>query len=630
MVTPLDGSPDAGGPSAGAVGCVHASACPGCPLIDVPYPAQLVAKRARVAQAAARYAALAGAPIEPTLAASPVTGYRTRAKLIVAPGARIGLYTRGSAHEVVDIPSCVVLAPAIARVVAVLRERVAADEATGGPLAPQGRVAGRAAGRAGALRAVDLREARDGAAVTVLLTLVVDGRHASDLGPLRAAARELLRAAPEIAGVAASLHGGEGPQVLGRETVPLAGSTSAPDRLGASRHIATFGSFVQVHREQAERVHDALARAVLAGAPAGRAPRVLDLYGGSGSLALALAAAGAQVRLVESFGPAVAQARAAAAAEGVAIEAIHGDVDDALRALAEAREPVDAVVVNPPRRGTGPLVRERIARLAPPRVAYLSCDPETLARDLDHLERLGYRAASLRPIDLIPLTDQVEALAVLERGPVPPPRVVYEDATLLVVDKGPHEPTTPQGEYAGSLLARARQLPGAGRATPVHRLDVGTSGLVFLAKGPEHVEAWARALGAGGAVKSYIAGVRGITPLKGSIARALRDEGKLREARTRYRRTAVVGGHSVLRVLPDQGRTHQIRRHLASIGHAVLGDDRYGHAPTNRHFEEKHALDRTFLHCARIEVAHPEAGAPLVVESELPGDLRTVLDRAGA
>jgi 23S rRNA (uracil1939-C5)-methyltransferase len=70
-----------------------------------------------------------------------------------------------------------------------------------------------------------------------------------------------------------------------------------------------------------------------------------------------------------------------------------------------------------------------------------------------------------------------------------------------------------------------------------------------------------------------------------------------------------------------------VRRHLAAIGHAVLGDERYGHGPTNRFFEEKNGLDRTFLHCVRMELSHPRTGQRLVVDGPLPGDLRSVLER---
>jgi 23S rRNA (uracil1939-C5)-methyltransferase len=118
-----------------------------------------------------------------------------------------------------------------------------------------------------------------------------------------------------------------------------------------------------------------------------------------------------------------------------------------------------------------------------------------------------------------------------------------------------------------------------------------------------------------------------VTPSKGAITRELREDGKMYPARTRYRRLAVASGHSVLRVIPEQGRTHQIRRHLAAIGHPVLGDDRYGHAPTNRFFEDKNALDRTFLHCVRLEFEHPTLNQRMIVEASMPGDLRGVLER---
>jgi 23S rRNA (uracil1939-C5)-methyltransferase len=84
----------------------------------------------------------------------------------------------------------------------------------------------------------------------------------------------------------------------------------------------------------------------------------------------------------------------------------------------------------------------------------------------------------------------------------------------------------------------------------------------------------------------------------------------------------------VLRVEPEQEQTHQIRRHLAGLGHPVLGDARYGHAPSNRYFEEKFGLDRPFLHCARLELAHPRTGAPLLLEAPLAGDLAAVAERA--
>jgi 23S rRNA (uracil1939-C5)-methyltransferase len=603
------------------IACEHADRCGGCPIIALPYGEQLAMKRGRVVQSASRYMSLELVYTEPVVGADPVTAYRTRAKLIVAPGAKLGLYAKGGGHNVVDIPNCRVVSPVIAEAAAMLRPLIAQDEASGGPLAPYDPADN------GALRAVDLREIRgtDGNN-GVLLTLVVQRNRAPDRAPYEEVARALGAANPRILGIALNYHEGESPQILGSETVVVYGVATATDRIGLATHEATYGSFVQAHRGQAERVHAAIIE--LLGIK-GRSPRakILDLYGGSGAIALALAEAGADVQLVESFAPAVANVAAAAKKASLPVSAEAADVASALRRFAENQVVFDAAVVNPPRRGMSPLARELVARLEVPQAVYVSCDPDTLARDLDHFTRLGYSITHLRPLDMIPLTDEVETLALLRRMGPAVPKVAWEDEEILIVEKGAHEPTTPQIEYTSSLVTRARKLPGASEAVPVHRIDVGTSGLVMLAKHPDLVAKWQAVLAAESSRKIYVAGARGVTPSKGAITRELREEGKMYPARTRYRRLAVASGHSVLRVVPENGRTHQIRRHLAAIGHPILGDDRYGHAPTNRFFEEKNALDRTFLHCVRLEFVHPRLGQRLIIEAPMPGDLRAVLER---
>ena len=600
------------------VRCAHAERCGGCPAIHLPYADQLSLKRGRVVSAFARYPSLELVYADPVLPADPVRAYRTRAKLMVAAPGVVGLFAKGGGHEVVDVPGCQVLSPVLARITQAVRDHLRARGAEDGPLSR--------------LRAIDVRELlpdRDGAA-TALLTLVVHRAHEKDLARLRDVAAALMRDVPELVGVAANLHDGASPQVLGAETIHLAGATSAPDRVGASVHMATFGSFVQAHRSQAARVHELLATGLGLRRRSGDArPRMLDLYSGSGAIAFALAELGASVTCVEAFGPAAERIGHQAKQAGLDVEAIHADAATALRTLHDRRTKLDAVVANPPRRGIGPSAREWLGRLAVPVLAYVSCDPDTLARDLDHLGRLGYRCASTQPLDMIPLSDEVETVAVLRRAPLPAPRILYEDETVLIVDKAPHEPTTPQAEYGGSLLGRVRSVPGAAGAVPVHRLDVGTSGVCIFARTPDHATAWKGALGSDATRKVYLAGTRGVVPSKGTIARELRDGDTVQTARTRYRRLAVFAGHAIVRVMPEQGRTHQIRRHMAQLGHALLGDDRYGHAPTNRHFEEKYGLDRTFLHCVRLEIEQPFSKMRLVIESPVPGDLSTVLERAG-
>lgn len=625
-------------------------------MIEHAYDDQLLRKRARVDDAVSAYPGLEGAAVQVVAPAEPISGYRTRAKLVTALDVDadgqtrlvVGLYASGGGHVVLDTPECRVVSPLLTSVAAALR---AISREPGSILArpseyiPPPRPSS-APGRTtqppreiapaqpqAVVRAVDLREARDPSGqAAVLVTLVAardDVRTPEALEALRDVARRLRAAVPAVHGVALGLRDGESPQVLGAEQLVLDGQSSVPDTIGGVVHLATFGAFVQAHRGQAQRVHEALAKA----ADVRPGHRVLDLYGGSGAIGLSLAARGAHVHLVESFPPAARLALDAARLGGIEsrFEATAGEVSEVLaqRLRNPSKDPLDLVVLNPPRRGVAPLVRQQIAQLSPGAIGYVSCDPDTLARDLDHLRRLGYGATLLQPVDMIPLTEEVETVAVLVPTPAPLPRVAYEDDEVVIVEKSPHEPTTPQGEYAGSLLARVRLLPGSDQAVPVHRLDVGTSGLVIFAKRASFVAPWADALGNAQGRKIYLAAARGRTPSKGAITRDLRDEGRLLPARTRYRWLGGIGGHSVLRIVPEQGRTHQIRRHLAAIGHPVLGDERYGHAPTNRFFEEKHGLDRTFLHCIRLELNHPRNGTRLLVEAPLPGDLRMTLMRCG-
>ncbi len=630
MSSPLDSGllQIAASSDATRIACEHADRCGGCPIIALPYGEQLGLKRGRVVQSVARYPALELVYTEPVAPADPIVAYRTRAKMIVGIGGKIGLFAKGGGHQVVDIPNCRVVAPSIGTVAEAIRAMCLADGERGGPLAAYDPSGG------GSLRALDLREVRETAdgPARVLVTLVVQRSRVSSLDLLRAAAERLMADVPAVLGVSVNFHEGEAPQILGPETVLLSGAAAANDAVGASIHLATYGSFVQAHRGQAARVHSVLAESLgltrSNGGAAGRTLRILDLYGGSGAIALGLAAAGANVHLVESLAPPVAHVKQAAGGQGVAhVTAECGDVASVARSLVEKAEWFDAAVVNPPRRGMSPMAREWVARLEPAAIAYVSCDPDTLARDLDHFLRLGYATSELRPLDMIPLTDEVETIAILRRTPVPAPQVLYEDDEILVVEKGAHEPTAPQSEYAGSLLGRVRKIPRAEDAVPIHRIDIGTSGIVIFARAAEAVGRWQQALGSASTRKIYVAATRGVTPSKGAITRELREDGKMYPARTRYRRLAVASGHSVLRVIPEQGRTHQIRRHLAAIGHPVLGDDRYGHVPTNRFFEEKNGLDRAFLHCVRIELDHPISGARLIVEAPLPGDLRAVLER---
>jgi 23S rRNA (uracil1939-C5)-methyltransferase len=141
---------------------------------------------------------------------------------------------------------------------------------------------------------------------------------------------------------------------------------------------------------------------------------VLDAYAGVGTLTLPLARRAAAVLAVEAHPPAAEAAARNAARNGLANVAVQpGQVEDA---LAKHRGRVDLAVVDPPRRGCSPQALRALAALRPRRLAYVSCEPSTLARDVRLLDLLGYRLARACVIDLFPQTFHLETLALLEQG----------------------------------------------------------------------------------------------------------------------------------------------------------------------------------------------------------------------
>ena len=588
------------------VHCPFAERCPGCAWIALDPAEQLRAKQALLERALAPYAGLE-ARVLPVQAAEPLAGYRTRAKLAVAPGPRLGLFARGS-HDVLDLPGCPVLAPGLASATAALRGLLRAPPAGAeAVLRPDGEGPGR-------LRAVDLREIENEAGPGVLLALVL--RAPAPAAPaLEAAADALFAAIPALRSLALRLHDGKSPSLLGGPPRVVRGPASVEDRLRPDAPAVRVGSgaFVQVHRPQAARLQAAAEIAL--GALAGK--RVLDVYAGSGALGLALAARGAHPTLVEGFAPAAESAREAARAQGLALEVRAAPAEQALPALLREGARFEAAVANPPRAGMTRRAREALAALVSGPLVLVSCEPRTLARDLAHFRELGFRCERLEPWDLMPLTDQVESLAVLRKAPPPAPVVLHEDRSFVAVAKPPGVPTSPQAEHADSLLARVRRLRGCADAAALDRLELGASGVCLFATSPAEAKALGKALAAEDAEHASLALVRGVARASGRV-------GTLR-----YRRRAVVAGHALLELRSARGEPKPIRRLLASIGEPVLGDERHGHAPSNRHLFERAGLDRSFLHVASVRFTHPESGEPVRIEAPLAPDLAAVLQRLG-
>ncbi len=237
---------------------------------------------------------------------------------------------------------------------------------------------------------------------------------------------------------------------------------------------------------------------------------------------------------------------------------------------------------------------------------------------------------------------------------VPPPREVklvpepmelvvrYEDGDVIVISKPAGVVVHPShghetGTIVNALLHACPDLSGIGgerRPGIVHRLDKDTSGLMLAAKNDKAHVALARELKQRKIKRTYVALVSGGMPheegvIDAPIGRSRTDRKKMavvpegRPARTHFRVLERAGTWSLLELTLETGRTHQIRVHLAHLGHPVAGDRQYGGRK-----QDGLGLSRQFLHAAKLQFAQPSTGELILVEDELPEDLRSALRAA--
>ena len=234
---------------------------------------------------------------------------------------------------------------------------------------------------------------------------------------------------------------------------------------------------------------------------------------------------------------------------------------------------------------------------------------------------------------------------------IPPPQpedisleVRYEDERVLVISKPAGLVTHPargheSGTLVNALLGRGGALSGTGTTRPgiVHRLDKDTSGLLLVAKDDDAHAFLVDAMQRRVIDRRYLALVRGDLPAaSGTIdapvgrhptrwrLNAVVPSGK--PAVTHYELVATTGEVSLVRIRLETGRTHQIRVHLAHLGHPVLGDRVYGGVSE---LSRRLGLERPFLHAAHLAFPHPDETGTVAVDDPLPPDLLAALEAAG-
>ena len=365
--------------------------CGGCPLLATPYSQQLAEKQTRLQSLLG-----ALAPVKPVHGMEEPWHYRNKAiaTFAMSQGKLVcGLYAEGT-HRVLPGADCLlqqeILNRTLEAVVAAARNcRWTAYEEDRGT---------------GLLRHVVLRGTRDN---RVLVTLVTPG---PALPGSRNFCAALHKAAPWVAGIVQNINPTATSAVLGNREKVLYGPGHVLDTLCGLRFAISSRSFYQVNPTQTEVLYKAaLELAGLTGQET-----VVDAYCGIGTIGLCAAPHARRVIGIERNPAAVRDAVANARRNGLRnAQFFCADATEWMMQAAGEKLHPDVVFLDPPRAGSTPECIGAVARMAPRRVVYVSCDPETLARDVALFAKQGYRAQKFVPVDLFPHTRHIETAALL-------------------------------------------------------------------------------------------------------------------------------------------------------------------------------------------------------------------------
>ena len=375
--------------------CPYAKKCGGCDYQGIEYSKQLEMKTEAVKKL-----------LKPYVQVAPIVGmeepyhYRHKVHAVfdcVGRGQVVaGVYKKNS-HDVVDIESCQIEdqeADAIIREIKGLLKsfRIKTyDEDTG----------------YGLLRHVLVRKGYHTGEIMVVLVL------ASPILPSKNNFVKALRKNhPDISTVVINVNDKKTSMVLGERNIVVYGKGFIEDKLCGCTFRISPNSFYQVNPAQTEKLYEkAISCAKLTGKE-----KVIDAYCGTGTIGLIASKGAKEVYGVELNKDAIKDAITNAKRNEVKnIRFINDDAGKYMVSLAEKKESIDVVIMDPPRSGSDEAFLSSVVKLSPKRVVYVSCNPETLARDLKYLTKKGYRVTEATPYDMFPHTSHTEMVVALEK-----------------------------------------------------------------------------------------------------------------------------------------------------------------------------------------------------------------------
>ena len=374
--------------------CPYSRKCGGCQLIDVPYEKQLKEKEKTLKKLLGEFG-----KIEPIMGMENPDHYRNKVHAVFGIDGRkrpvAGVYEAKS-HRVVDVEHCFLENEKATEIIRTIKSLLRSfkiktyDEDSG----------------YGLLRHVLIRTAKETGEIMVVLVL------SSPILPSKNNFVKALRKEhPEITTVVINVNDRATSMVLGEKEQVIYGKGYIEDILCGKRFKISPKSFYQVNPLQTEKLY----RTALEFADLTGKETVLDAYCGIGTIGIIAADNAKRVIGVELNKDAVKDAVTNAKINGVKnIEFYHKDAGQFMIQLAEQQENIDVVLMDPPRAGSDEAFLNSVVRLRPNKVVYVSCNPETLARDLKYLTKNGYQVKRMRGCDMFCHTEHVECVIMMQ------------------------------------------------------------------------------------------------------------------------------------------------------------------------------------------------------------------------
>lgn len=380
--------------------CLVSKKCGGCQYIGMPYAEQLKRKQRIVEQLLGQFG-----KVQKIIGMEQPEHYRNKVHAVFGfhkgKGIVSGIYREGT-HDVVPVDACILEDRKADEIIVSVRELAKSfkiktyDEDTG----------------YGLLRHVLIRVGHATGQIMVVLVL------GSPIFPSKKNfVRELCKLHPEITTILLNVNNKKTSMVLGDKEQVLYGKGYIEDELCGKTFRISAKSFYQVNAVQTEKLYNkAIEYAALTGNET-----VIDSYCGIGTIGLAAAGQAKKVIGVELNQEAVRDAVVNAKINGIKnADFYQNDAGRFMAQLAQAQEKADVVFMDPPRSGSTQEFMDVLFMLAPERIVYVSCNPETLARDLAYLtgRKGAYRVEQITPVDMFPYTTHVETVVLLSKGEI--------------------------------------------------------------------------------------------------------------------------------------------------------------------------------------------------------------------